>query len=91
VAFKWTDGPFSSIAREESRKIGQVIIDAAPDVNVEGVGGYGNYGDTEATQNFDDTKAKALWGPNYTRLQQIKKKYDPDMMFNKWFKIAPAS
>ncbi len=35
-------------------------------------------------------KAKLLFGVNYPKLQQIKKKYDPELIFNKWFNITPA-
>lgn len=33
--------------------------------------------------------AEALFKGNYTRLQKIKYKYDPDLVFNKWFPIQP--
>lgn len=36
------------------------------------------------------SKAAAVFGVNYKRLQEIKKKYDPDLVFNKWFVITPA-
>jgi hypothetical protein len=35
-------------------------------------------------------KARVLFGTNYPRLQQLKKKYDPEMLFSKWFLIQPA-
>jgi len=35
-------------------------------------------------------KAQLVFGTNYPRLQQIKKHYDPDNVFNKWFPITPA-
>jgi hypothetical protein len=34
--------------------------------------------------------AEVLFGDNYPRLQEIKKRYDPDNVFSKWFSIAPA-
>ncbi|KAI0663139.1 FAD-binding domain-containing protein [Cubamyces menziesii] len=56
--------------------------------------GYGNYSpDSDALVNQGSVpvdKAKLLFRTNYPRLQQIKKKYDPDMVFNKWFVITPA-
>ncbi|KAG6889203.1 hypothetical protein C0995_002663 [Termitomyces sp. Mi166 len=35
-------------------------------------------------------KAKTVFADNYPRLQKIKKRYDPDNVFNKWFPITPA-
>ena len=36
-------------------------------------------------------KAEALFGKNYPRLQELKKKYDPENIFNKWFAITPSA
>ncbi|KAL1946728.1 hypothetical protein VTO73DRAFT_14832 [Trametes versicolor] len=56
--------------------------------------GYGNYSpdsDASATEGAVPVdKAKLLFGVNYPKLQQIKKKYDPELVFNKWFNITPA-
>ncbi|KLO07481.1 FAD-binding domain-containing protein [Schizopora paradoxa] len=47
---------------------------------------YGNYiGDEYVAVD----RAKQLFGSNYPRLQQIKQKYDPDVVFSKWFSIVP--
>lgn len=35
-------------------------------------------------------KARIAFGENYLRLQQVKKMYDPEGLFNKWFPIVPA-
>lgn len=35
-------------------------------------------------------KTKALFLEHYPKLQAIKKKYDPDMVFNQWYTIVPA-
>lgn len=35
-------------------------------------------------------KAKLVFRENYPKLQQIKKKYDPENIFSKWFPITPA-
>ena len=35
--------------------------------------------------------AEALFRVNYPRLQGLKKKYDPENIFNKWFAITPSA
>ncbi|PPR02442.1 hypothetical protein CVT24_001991 [Panaeolus cyanescens] len=53
--------------------------------------GYTNY-DPDAAGNSPVSydKAKQSFGDNYPRLQVIKKRYDPENIFNKWFPIVPA-
>jgi FAD/FMN-containing dehydrogenase len=36
------------------------------------------------------SKAESLFLENYPRLQELKKKYDPENIFNKWFAITPS-
>ena len=36
-------------------------------------------------------KPAAIFGENYARLQELKKKYDPDLMFFKWNPITPQA
>ncbi|KAJ8698601.1 hypothetical protein PTI98_005294 [Pleurotus ostreatus] len=55
---------------------------------------YGNYDhDTHVIgdENAGQSRARALFGKNYERLQVLKKKYDPNMIFDKWFVITPSS
>lgn len=49
--------------------------------------GYTNYD----PQPEKSGAAKRAFGTNYARLQQVKRKYDPDRVFNKWFPIEPAA
>ncbi|OSC98710.1 FAD-binding domain-containing protein [Trametes coccinea BRFM310] len=55
--------------------------------------GYGNYSpDSDALPaegSVSADKAALLFGSNYPRLQQLKAKYDPERVFNKWFTITP--
>ena len=52
-------------------------------------------GGTDDTTGVKDAvappdKTQKLFGQHYTKLQALKKKYDPDMLFHKWFLITPA-
>ena len=45
---------------------------------------------TVGDEKLEMDRAQKVFGDNYPRLQQIKGKYDPDMVFSKWFTIVPA-
>jgi len=48
---------------------------------------YGNYeGDHVGTSE----RALKLFGDNYPRLRELKKKYDPELLFKQWLPIQPA-
>ena len=47
---------------------------------------WGDAADSEA-----DPLTHASWGANYTKLQQIKAKYDPNNMFRLNHNVAPAA
>ena len=36
-------------------------------------------------------RSHLVFSPNYPRLRDLKKKYDPDSVFNRWYPIAPAT
>ncbi|KAG8889180.1 hypothetical protein FRB98_005522 [Tulasnella sp. 332] len=44
----------------------------------------------DASKKEMDAMGRRAFGPNYPRLQQVKRKYDPDMVFNRWFCVRPA-
>ncbi|KAA1469078.1 FAD-binding domain-containing protein [Dentipellis sp. KUC8613] len=57
--------------------------------------GYANYNSDQvsllATNEVTPTsKSEALFGGNLQRLAELKRKYDPEMVFSKWFTISPA-
>jgi hypothetical protein len=50
---------------------------------VVGVKGYFN-------GSMGDEKSTLVYAGNYERLRELKKKYDPEFVFRKWFPIVPA-
>jgi hypothetical protein len=44
-----------------------------------------------AIEHSAKDKTKDVFGINYPRLQQVKKMYDPEERFSKWFPITPAN
>ncbi|EAU84314.1 FAD binding domain-containing protein [Coprinopsis cinerea okayama7 len=84
---------------DEARALAKDIID---DVVAGQVGlsnsekfGYTNY-DTDVAQidvlssAGDTDRSKMAFASNYPRLQKLKKQYDPENTFNRWFPITPA-
>lgn len=49
-----------------------------------------SYHSTESEEKVAPGRSRVLFGDNYPRLQQLKKKYDPELLFSKWFVIEPA-
>ncbi|TGO57328.1 hypothetical protein BOTNAR_0203g00030 [Botryotinia narcissicola] len=45
---------------------------------------------TNAILGSGTEKTQDMFGQYYARLREIKRKYDPDFIFNKWYPIPPA-
>ncbi|KAG6864200.1 hypothetical protein C0991_011625 [Blastosporella zonata] len=78
--------------RKVAHELAQIVKGGQDDMTETESLGYSNY-DAEAVSGEKDSvpdKAKAVFADNYPRLQRIKKQYDPDNIFNKWFPITPA-
>ena len=45
---------------------------------------------TATSESGSHNWANELFLDDYAKLQKIKKKYDPEMVFNRWFVITPA-
>ncbi|THH28544.1 hypothetical protein EUX98_g5642 [Antrodiella citrinella] len=87
VLVQWKDNT------PEANQTAKQVIYAIADVFPKGQP-YGNYspnGDAAPTSNaVVSDKTKELFREYYPRLQAIKKKYDPEMVFNQWHTIIPA-
>ncbi|TFK28951.1 FAD-binding domain-containing protein [Coprinopsis marcescibilis] len=87
IVARGQDGQASSYSNYETDAAGgsngdRVIEDSeSPASSVEG--------NSKWPADFD-AKAKAGFGPNYPRLQKVKKQYDPELFFNRWYPISPA-
>jgi hypothetical protein len=81
-------------ARNASKTITDIAISGNVELEDKESAGYGNYdpeialGDSDAGSVHD--RSEVFYGSNYPKLQALKKKYDPERVFSKWFAITPA-
>jgi len=84
IALQWKDNTTENA--QKAQEIAETI-DRGPQA-------YGNYTpESDAlpvSALIPAERTKALFGEAYPKLQAIKSKYDPEMVFNKWFNIVPA-
>jgi len=82
-----------ALARSIARELANIIATGQQEFLGQVQQGYGNY-DQDSNEEEDGIvvkdKAKGLFLGNYPRLQELKKKYDPENIFNKWFAITPS-
>ncbi|GJE88785.1 FAD-binding oxidoreductase [Phanerochaete sordida] len=52
----------------------------------------GRCAESEASPERADrfARARALFGANYPRMQRLKRRYDPEIIFDKWFVVEPS-
>ncbi|KIO33767.1 hypothetical protein M407DRAFT_17377 [Tulasnella calospora MUT 4182] len=81
---------FASHAWEDLLNLKRIVSASSSQAAQDSLG-YANYGDPFSTQNETDEYARKLFGPNYARLQEVKRKYDPEIVFDRWFAIRPTA
>lgn len=86
IIIQWKDNApeINKVARDVAHTLSDMLPEGEP---------YGNYASgSEALPTGKEPidRVRTYFDINYPRLQQIKKKYDPDLLFNKWFVITPA-
>jgi len=81
LCVNWSDDSLTPQVRQISR-------DVVSSITVKDTGAYGNISDADVGGGRE--KSAGLFGENYPRLASIKRKYDPESVFNKWFAITPA-
>jgi len=99
VLATWTnDTPENhKAAREGALSLADLLSKSQIDLPEVDKIGYGNYdcenevNSVEANEVLLQDKAQVLFAENYPRLQVLKKKYDPECIFSKWFVITPAA
>ncbi|KAG8897040.1 hypothetical protein FRC00_004899 [Tulasnella sp. 408] len=90
VTTQWEKAAFTAVAQAATRELADTIAKAASTDLATNIG-YTNYADGVAGQNKTDTYSKLAFGANYERMQEVKKMYDPESVFSKWFAIQPAA
>ncbi|EJD01261.1 FAD-binding domain-containing protein [Fomitiporia mediterranea MF3/22] len=72
--------------KEKVYIIGNLFTNFSEEKDLVKQGAYSNYVD----EYLGNKHSALLFGDNYPKLQQLKRKYDPEVIFNTWFPIVPA-
>ncbi|KAL5487869.1 hypothetical protein ACEPAI_5977 [Sanghuangporus weigelae] len=84
----WDDD--SQEAAERGKEATYAVTDVVSNTECRTAGSKRSYGNYIGDEKLNAERSRRTFGDNYPRLQQIKKKYDPDVLFSKWFQIVPA-
>lgn len=77
--------------QSQVRAWAQIVSEKTPVAFKAGKGGesYG-VGYTNFDPDAAGSDAARVFGPNYKRLREVKRKYDPENVWNRWYPIEPA-
>ncbi|KAF6749617.1 FAD binding domain-containing protein [Ephemerocybe angulata] len=97
------DGPEKTgEARQITKDVHEIILRGQGNLSASEQQGYTNYGHDldlpssllghpSLDHNAASSRSQNAFAENYPRLQAIKKIYDPEHIFNKWYPIVPAA
>ncbi|KAH8114450.1 FAD-binding domain-containing protein [Phellopilus nigrolimitatus] len=87
----WDDEPGAAEKGQGVRELARRLVDVlvSREVNPEDAKDKA-YAGFIGDEDLSVSRSQTLFGDNYPRLQQLKKKYDPELLFNKWYPIEPA-
>ncbi|KAL5487872.1 hypothetical protein ACEPAI_5980 [Sanghuangporus weigelae] len=74
------------IGKKKVRATAELVTSFANDSDAADKRAYGNYADEMVSPD----RTAVLFGDNYPRLQELKRTYDPELLFKSWFPIVPA-
>ncbi|KAG9046102.1 hypothetical protein FS837_005089 [Tulasnella sp. UAMH 9824] len=87
----YTDAALDESVQRQVRGWSQILSEKTPVAFRTGKGGE-SYG--VGYTNFDPDAAASdaarVFGANYQRLREVKRKYDPEKVWNRWYPIEPA-
>lgn len=91
--YRWDDPKMDETMREEAREFTAFVREKLQELRV--AADVQDDGQRDVTAMYPNVssgveKVKSVYGPNLERLQTLKKKYDPDCMWNKWYPITPV-
>lgn len=87
----YTDPSLDDLVQGQVRAWAQIISERTPVAFKAGKGGESlGVGYTNFDPDASGSDAARVFGPNYKRLREVKKMYDPENVWNKWYPIEPA-
>ncbi|KAG8971289.1 hypothetical protein FRC05_011388 [Tulasnella sp. 425] len=87
----YTDPSLDDLVQGQVRAWAQIVSERTPVAFKAGKGGESfGVGYTNFDPDASGSDAARVFGPNYKRLREVKKMYDPENVWNRWYPIEPA-
>ena len=91
--YRWDDPSQDTAGRDNAKAITTLVKEKLKEERQSGkVMANGERDLTAVYPNIGgkNEKIESVFGANYPRLRELKKKYDPHILWNKWYPIQPA-